>query len=356
MNQRIERVRIRIRRHQLDALLVSFPANLRYLFGFSGSSATALISQDSCHFITDRRYEIQSQQQVTDAEVIIAQSTLHSEFARFKNYLSQKRVGIEAEHLNLREYQLIRKQLPDTRLVASEKVVESISAIKSAEEIAFIEAAADICRRIFPGILELLKPGLSELDISAEISYRAMRNGSEKDPFEPIVASGLRSALPHGISSSKKLAAGDLIVIDFGAMVNGYAADFTRTAILGNPTPSQAGIARAVNQALQAAEAAARPGITGRDLDKVARVELAAHGYAGFFKHSLGHGLGLNVHELPRVGEMSDDPIMAGNVITLEPGVYVPEVGGVRIEDDFVITQEKPRNLTPVSRELVSVG
>jgi Xaa-Pro aminopeptidase len=182
-----------------------------------------------------------------------------------------------------------------------------------------------------------------------------MKSGSERNPFEPIVASGKRAALPHGISSGKKIKAGDLVIIDFGAVVNGYAADCTRTVVVGKIKRRQKQLIGAVQGALDLAEVSAKPGMTGRQLDAVARDHLRSHQLADFFQHSLGHGLGLDVHELPRIGETSNDPIEAGNVITLEPGVYLPDFGGIRIENDYLITGNGVENLTPFPREVVCV-
>lgn len=343
-------------KHKLDAFLVSSLVNLRYLFGFTGSNALALITPDTCFFFTDRRYTQQVREEVAAADIIIAQRDLISELKNLDLMSEPLRLGVEAMHLTVKDFTHLKKTLPGVKLVASERFVEKIASVKDAEEIENIRQAGAICGKVLDEIKPLIKPGVTELDISAEISYRAKRHGSERDPFEPIVASGPRSALPHGISSSKGLASGELVIIDFGAVIHGYAADFTRTVLLGEFTDPQAAWARWVEQALEKAEHAAKPGIEGRELDAVARHFFSQHECDDFFQHSLGHGLGLDVHELPRIGERSQDKLAVGNVITLEPGLYLAGVGGIRIEDDFAVTGEGLENLTPYPREVVRVG
>lgn len=356
MRQRVDRLKERLRNFDLDALLVTSLVNLRYLFGFTGSNAIALITSDLCYFITDRRYTQQAKEQVSNAEVTIAEEELFGELKKIDELNRAIRFGFEAVHLNAKNYFYLRKIFPRLKLIASERIVERIASIKENEEIENIRKAGLICKTVYNEILSLLQPGISELDISAELSYRTRRVGSEKDPFEPIVASGIRSALPHGISSPKIISDGELIVIDFGAVVNGYAADITRTVMVGTPTAKQKEMAELVQGTLKLAENSARPGMKGKELDGIARNFLQEQGYGDSFQHSLGHGLGLNVHELPRIGQRSDDPIETGNAITLEPGVYIPGIGGVRIEDDFVVTETAVENLTPFPREVVSVG
>lgn len=356
MNLRLERVRGRIAHHKLDALLVTSLVNTRYLFGFTGSNAMALITSDTSFFVTDRRYIQQSRQQVPNSEIIIAKKDLIAELKKIKEIHAGMKLGFESMHLNVKDFMQLKKTLPQVKFMGSERIVEKIASVKDADEIENVKKAGAICGKVLGEVVPLLKPGVRELEISAELSYRAKKHGSETDPFEPIVASGKRSALPHGISSAKKLEHGDLVIIDFGAVVNGYAADITRTVALGGLSAKPKEMADVVLKALEVSESAAKPGLTGKQLDQVARNYISKLGYGDFFQHSLGHGLGLDVHELPRIGEQSSDPIETGNVITLEPGIYDPEIGGVRIEDDFVITDEGSENLTPFPREVVRVG
>ncbi len=356
MHHRVDKVRERIKHFNLDAFLISSLANLRYLFGFTGSNAIGLITSDLFYFITDRRYTQQANEQVLNAEILIAKRDLITELKNVKSINAGVNLGFEAVHLTVNNFAHLRKIIPEVKLIASEKIVEKIASVKDFQELTNITKAARICSTVFEDILNFIKPGMNELDISAELSYRTKRLGSEKDPFEPGVISGKRSALPHGLSTVKKLQIGDLVIIDFGAVVNGYAADVSRTIVLGKPTPAQNEMADVVLEALQLSEISAKPGMRGKALDQVARDYIKKRGYGQYFQHSLGHGLGLEVHSLPRIGELSDDPLEVGNVIALEPGVYLPDIGGVRIEDDFVITKDGVENLIPFSRALVSIN
>jgi Xaa-Pro aminopeptidase len=356
MRPRIEKLRERLAHFQLDALLITSPTNIRYLFGFTGSNAIALVTSEQSFFVTDRRYIEQAKSQVRSAEILIGRQDLFAELKKVNVLRAGLKLGFEAMNLTAKNYFHLQKTFTGVKLIASERVIEKLASVKEPEEVACIKKAAEICGNVYREILAYLEPGIVELEISAEISYRTRRHGSERDPFEPIVASGWRSALPHGISSNKIVAGGDLVILDFGAVVNGYAADFTRTVVVGEPSEKQKDIAAVVQEALHVSAAAARPGMLGKNLDAVARGFLKQQCYGDFFQHSLGHGLGLDVHGLPRIGELSDDPLEAGNVIALEPGVYLPELGGVRIEDDFLVTETGLENLTPFPRELVCVG
>jgi Xaa-Pro aminopeptidase len=356
MLHRIEAVQERVQSYQLDAFVVSSPAHIRYLFGFTGSNAIALLTSQGTIFITDRRYTDQAGQQVKAAEIVIAKSDLFSELSAWQQKLSKRKLGVEVAHINARDFFQLKKILPETHFIATERIIERICSIKEESEVANIRSAAQICARVFEEIPALLTVGKTELEISAEITYRTRMRGSEKDPFEPIVAAGERSALPHGIASDRKLVAGDLVIVDFGAMINGYAADCTRTYMIGEANSKQQQLIDAVSEALNRAEAAAGSGMTCKELDGVARSHLKDTGFGDYFQHALGHGLGLSVHELPRVAESSTDVLATGQVITMEPGVYVPDVGGVRIEDDYLILNDGVENLSPFPREVVSVG
>ena len=224
------------------------------------------------------------------------------------------------------------------------------------EEIKNIINACNIIDDVFLKIVEIIKPGVTEMDISAEISYQVKMRGSEVDPFEPIIASGKRSALPHGISTSKKIEEGDLIVLDFGATTAGYAGDMTRTIVVGEPTEKQRQVYEVVLGAQEAAIAAAKDGITGLELDSVARDYINDRKYGDYFGHALGHVLGLNVHTWPRVSEANKEQLLSNMVVTIEPGIYIPDFGGVRIEDDIVLNNGSCINLTKSTKEFISVG
>jgi Xaa-Pro aminopeptidase len=265
------------------------------------------------------------------------------------------RLGFEAPHLSFRLFTHLRKLFTNVKLTATEQIIEKIAVSKSAGEIAKIKQAAAMACAVWDQVLPLLRSDAMEAEIAAEILYRARKLGSETEAFEPIVASGPRSALPHAHSSRRRLQAGDFVVIDYGCVVGGYAADVTRTIAVGEPPAELRRAYDAVNEACKLACEAARPEIKGKELDEVARQYLESCGYKEQFSHSLGHGLGLDVHSLPRIGPDSNDVIPANAVITIEPGVYFPGLGGVRIEDDLLITEAGSEVLTPMSRELFVV-
>jgi len=352
---RVDSLRKRLAQLKIDAILVSSLPNIRYLFGFTGTNGLALVTQDHSLFITDRRYQHQSSFEVENANISIAETDLIS--ALPVNRISHlKNLGIESAHLSTRDFFNLKKMNFGAKLMGTERLIERLMRIKDENEIKHIKDAARICVSVFDKVLHNIKPGMPEFALSAEISYQAKLSGSENDPFEPLVVSGRRAALVHGRSSNKKIAPGEFVIIDFGATRQGYAADFTRTIIMGSPTQKQIHLHQLTLQALEAAENAAKPGITGKQLDAVARNIFIAHHHGEYFCHSLGHGLGLNVHELPRIGERSDDPLEPGNVIALEPGIYNPEFGGIRIEDDFLVHSDGLENLTSYPRGLFSVA
>lgn len=340
----------------LTAFLVSATPHLRYLLGFSGSNGIGLITSDQCFFVTDWRYREQAKQEVRDAEILIAFRDLLGALKKRSVLDDGARLGFEAHHLNFRMFSHLRKLFSTVRLTATEYVIERIAMRKTAEEIEASRRAATISCDVWEQVLPLILPGVKESDIAAEISYRGRKLGADRDAFEPIVASGRRSSLPHGLSSHKALAAGEMVVIDFGFEVNGYPADLTRTIALGDPGAPLRHAYDVVRQANALAREYIRPGQKGAELDGVVRDFISSQGLGEAFMHSLGHGLGIDVHTLPRIGPTSRDEIPAGAVVTLEPGVYLAGVGGVRIEDDVLVTETGCEVLTPVPRELICVA
>lgn len=353
IGKRIANVRKKLGDLELDAFLVSHPPNIRYLSGFTGSNGLLIISRRQRFLLTDFRYKQQSKEEVRSFRVLVGDDGLFETVARESLLVRCRRVGFEGNYLPYTAYRNLKKLFPGIRFLSKVGLVESVAAVKDASEIESIRKAVRITDRVFRDILRILKPGLRELDIAAEISYRQRMEGAERDAFDVIVASGWRSALPHGRASGKKIRTGDLVTLDFGCSVNGYHSDLTRTVTVGTPSRRAREIYQIVLDAQQRAIGAVRSGLSARDLDEVARGYIRSRGYQKYFRHSLGHGLGLQVHELPKVSSRSKDTLEAGNVITIEPGIYLPNFGGVRIEDDVLVANRHSIVLNTAPKEFL---
>jgi len=349
---RLARLREKLRAKGLDALLVTSLPNIRYLTGFTGSNALVVVLPRKAYFLTDQRYRQQSKEQVRGAQRIVSRTTLFDAL-REHRLLRGGRVGFEAEHLSYASYRLLRRLLHGVNLRPVHECVEEIALRKDDAEIALLGMAIRVTEQVFDRVLSLMRPGVRELEIAAEITYLHRRLGAEGDAFEPIVASGERGALPHARPSSRKMRNGDLVTLDFGCTVAGYCADLTRTVAIGRASRRAREVYRAVLAAQTEALAAARPGMLARDLDHVARSRLEREGFGRYFSHSLGHGIGLRIHERPRVAPRSRERLEPGSVLTVEPGVYLPGELGVRIEDDVVLTNGGCRVLTSAPKELM---
>ena len=352
---RIAHVRKLLEDLDLDAFLVSHLPNIRYLSGFTGSNAFLILSLRRQILVTDSRYREQSRNEARGFQIVVSDNSLVDAMARKSLFSRRRRVGFEAHCLPYASYGNLKKLFPGTKFVPKFNLVESIAAVKEASEVAAIREAISISDRVFQEILDFIKPGLRELDVAAEISYRQRKAGAERDAFDVIVASGWRSALPHGKATAKRIRPGELVTLDFGCSVRGYHSDLTRTIGVGSPSRRAREVYPVVLEAQERAIAAARSGMPARNLDEVARSFIRSRGFGKFFGHSLGHGLGLQVHELPKVSALSTDTLCAGNVITIEPGIYIPRLGGVRIEDDVLIKNGSCVVLTSAPKEFIVI-
>jgi Xaa-Pro aminopeptidase len=345
-----------IKRESLDFLLVTTPTNIRYLCGYTGSNGILLVSRDKSIFLTDFRYKEQVKKEVKGAEIKIAQRELFSTLTEIE-LLKEKRikVGFESKHLSFKLYEKLKALLPQILWIPTEDLVESLLVTKDEGEIKKIKKAADISAKVYQEILPLLKPGTKEQEISAELEYRIRRNGGTGSAFEPIVASGVRSAMPHARASSKRFKKGEFVTLDFGASYEGYVCDITRTVVLGKATSRQKKIYNLVLKAQTKAIKNACSGMKGFELDKVARDVINNAGFKDYFGHGLGHGIGLLVHDSPGISTKSQEVLKPGMLITIEPGIYLPGWGGVRIEDDILITRNGCKVLTKIDRELLEL-
>lgn len=344
MGNRTERL-IGLFGKEIDCLLVSSLTNIRYLTGFSGSSGLLLVASDLRILITDFRYEEQVKLQAPEFKTIIAKGKIYEELPALLG--SKKlRLGFESNQITYKSFLLLKELLPDTEFVPVEAIIERLSIKKDDEEIRKIKEAADIVDRVFAKIKTKFYPGLTEKEVAAEIEYLIKMEGGEKASFDTIVASGKRSSMPHAFPTDQKISEGELVILDFGAFFEGYASDMTRTVILGEASKEETNIYNIVLEAQEEALKAASAGMTCAQLDSIARSIIEKAGYGNNFGHSLGHGVGLQVHESPRLSSKDETVLEACMVVTIEPGIYISGWGGVRIEDLIVILPNGSENLT----------
>ena len=326
--------------NDLEAIYITNLTNIRYLTGFTGSAGSLLILPEKQIFITDGRYIEQSKNQVKESEIIITNEN-HLLTIKKSNVLKDfKNLGFEGQHITYSQYESLSKAFSKLKLIKTEMIVEHISAVKDNEEIASLKTAVEITDQVFLDIIPELKVGATETEISAKISFLFKKYGADGDAYDPIIASGIYAALPHARPSKKQFENEDFVVMDFGALYNGYHADMTRTVVIGHATEKHKEIYQIVLDSQKAGIASARSGITGKELDSVCRDVIEKNGYGKNFIHSTGHGLGLEIHTYPRISQFNDQPLLENYIITIEPGIYLANWGGVRIEDDCLIQKD----------------
>jgi Xaa-Pro aminopeptidase len=341
----------------IDVLLVANLVNVRYLTGYTGSNGIALIGSDTRTFVTDFRYVEQAAEEV-DSSFDRHRSAQHLlEGVEEALPGGDLRVGFEAAHLSVSEHAQLRELLPERiELVATNGLVEELRAVKQPDEIAAIRAAAALADEAFAQVVAGGVRGHTERELALKLEFNIRQLGAPRPSFEPIVAAGPNGALPHARPRDETVGRGELVVIDWGAEVDGYCSDCTRTVATGDVDPEAKEIYQLVLDAQLAGLEDVRPGAVGRDVDAVARAAITSGGHGEQFGHGLGHGVGLEVHEAPRLAQPSEAVLAAGNVVTVEPGIYIPGRYGVRIEDLVLVTDEGRDILTPVSKELTIVG
>jgi len=350
--QRRETVASRLAGRKLDGLLVSFGPNLRYLSGFTGSNGLLLMTPGKAILFTDPRYTIQARQEST-CEVWIAKGPLVEEVVDAFAKLGLKRVGYEPALMSCDAYQSLESKLPTkTSLVAVRGWIEELRMVKSPLEIERIRRSVHTNSRAFEQAVKRVRPGMKEQDLAAERESRMRRLGAEKPAFETIVAGGARSALPHAQPTAAPFRTGELIAVDMGAIEEGYCSDMTRMLFLGTPNAKVKRTYKAVLEAQLAGIDAVRAGARTAAVDAAARKVLKGYGLDRAFIHSTGHGLGLEIHEPPRLGKRDKGRLKAGMAITIEPGVYIEGFGGIRIEDTVVVTDKGCEILTKTGKEL----
>lgn len=353
--KRLEFLRRLLAETGFEALLVSKPENRYYLSGFTGSSGWLLISPKVSLLFTDFRYVEQAAQQAPEFEMVRCSpgglaGTLGEELRK----LGLGSFGFEREHLTYGEFENLSR-LAAVRPLPAPPLVERLRAVKQPEELVAVRRAIKAAEEAWNEVRPMIKPGRSERELALELEWRMRRKGAQAVSFEIIAASGPRGALPHGIASDRRLACGEMITVDFGCRIDGYCSDMTRTVSLGRAPEILRAVYGLVRRAQEEACQAVRPGITGHELDAVARRIIAEAGWGDNFGHGLGHGVGLEVHEAPRLAPISEEPLQAGMVVTIEPGVYLPGIGGVRIEDMVLVTESGGEVLTSLPKELLKL-
>ncbi|HKE22323.1 MAG TPA: Xaa-Pro peptidase family protein [Bryobacteraceae bacterium] len=341
--------------HKIDALLATAAPNVRYLSGFTGDNGSLLLYGGGATLFTDPRFEIQSKQEVS-CRIQISKGPLTADILAAIRRLDLRRIGYDPARTTCAFLEALQSKLPlRASMEAVSGWIEQMRMVKSAAEIELIHRSVETNSRAFEQAVARVKPGMKEQDLAAELEYRMRRLGAEKPSFETIVAGGVRSALPHAQPTAAKIAHGGLVIVDMGAFQGGYASDMTRMLFLGTPPARVKRTYRAVLEAQLAAIDTVRVGARTAAVDAAARRVLKGYGLDRFFVHSTGHGLGLEIHEPPRIGRRDKTRLEAGMAITIEPGVYLEDFGGIRIEDTVVVTESGCRILTPTSKELRAV-
>ncbi|MFC1500702.1 M24 family metallopeptidase [Candidatus Zixiibacteriota bacterium] len=334
----------------LDAFLVTTPIHHRYLCGFSGSSASLVLTGKRAHFLTDGRYCEQSTHEVKEADIMIVDGPLR--YSLGEHLSSWWRVGFEAGQLTVTELRLLEESYPEITWVPVTDCMERLRAVKDEYEIASLCGAAEIACQVLSRVASRIGPGQSEREIAGELEGNLRKTGSEGSAFEPIVVSGTGSSRPHGKASDRVIGEGECLTIDFGAILNGYHSDLTRTFVLGAPVDEFLEWQGVLDQAIEAALDSMEPGMPCQELDRVARAVIDSAGFGEYFVHNLGHGIGLEVHEAPHISRTSAGTLAVGMAYTIEPGIYVPGLGGMRIEEDVLMTDNGPELLTRFPRSL----
>lgn len=354
MNHRVMRVQEKMKPLDLDGFLITSRENRRYLTGFTGTFGWVLVTQKSIYLFTDFRYVEQAKMQTKGCQLV--------QFNQFAPVVTLRQVmeelgldtlGIESDRCTVEEYELLAKQIRRKAITPLKGFVEDIRQIKDDSEIALLAQAEKIGDMAFEHVLQVIRPGMTELEIAMELEFSMRRNGADGLSFDSIVASGKRSALPHGVASDKKVEIGDFITMDYGCVYQGYCSDMTRTIALGKVDEKQETVYNLVRKAQEEALAKIHAGVIGKEIHAIAQNIFKDAGYGANFGHGLGHSVGLEIHEEPRFSPKAEEIIQENMVITVEPGLYLPDWGGVRIEDLVVVKKDGYVNLTHSPKELI---
>ncbi|MDP9233673.1 MAG: Xaa-Pro peptidase family protein [Actinomycetota bacterium] len=350
---RVAKLRGRLGAAGVDGVLITNLTNVRYLSGFSGSNGAMLVTEDGATFFSDPRYRARAADLVQGADVVIYRDRLTDELTDRLASAHIAKLGVEAAAVTLAQEKKLAERLPEVELVPVDDLVEDLRRIKEPSELELIRRAVELADQGFDWVTENVAPGMTEVEVALELEVMMRKAGAEDVSFEPIVGSGPLTAHIHHSPSDRTLDKGDLVLLDFGARVDGYCSDLTRTVVLGPATDEQREMYELVLRAQAAGIEAARPGTKCADVDAAARDIIEAAGRADEFGHGLGHGVGLDIHEEPAFSRISEDSLQGGEVMTVEPGVYVIGTGGIRIEDDIVIDSSGATVLGSAPKDLL---
>ena len=353
---RLQKFVSKLNQLELDSAIIKGSYNIRYLSGFTGTDSYLYISKNSKKLLTDFRYTEQAEKQATDFEIIDYRKD--GLFFTLNNIMKEenaRNIGFEDNIFTYKEYIQFREKLHNVKLISLGDIIERIRMIKDEKELEYIKKAASIGDLAYKHILEFVRPSMTEKEIAFEIENCMKKNGAEKLSFDTIVASGINSSLPHAIPTDKKIEEGDFVTLDFGCIYKGYCSDMTRTFVFGKANQKQKEIYNIVLQAQLKALDEVKSGCVGREIDKIARDFITQKGYGQNFGHGLGHCVGLYIHEDPRFS-IGDETVFQENmVVTVEPGIYIPGFGGVRIEDLVCVTKDGVNNFVSSPKQLIEV-
>ncbi|MCK4378522.1 MAG: aminopeptidase P family protein [Deltaproteobacteria bacterium] len=352
-SHRLNKLKRLLPESQAEAFFLHTLPSLRYFSGFTGDSGFLLVEADEVTFFTDGRYTTQAASELPGGISLVQIDS----FIQLSSNLAERKItllGVEEQSFSIFRNQELKKRIPHLQTLFCQQQISTPRLCKDKEELALIKQAIAIAEEAYQQTITLIKPGITEHDIALELEYQMKRRGAEGTAFDLIVASGYRSALPHGVASEKPIAPGDMITIDFGACYQGYHSDQTCTVFLGEPTIKHKKAYQAVFLAQQAGIKAARPEISAKELDHIVRKMLEQAGYGEYFSHGTGHGVGLEIHEAPSISSRSTDTLAANMVFTIEPGCYFPHQWGIRLEDMIYLTDQGSQVLTTLDKQLES--
>ncbi len=355
MDNRVKKIIDLIEERGVDTLLIKGKNNKRYIGALTGSGVYVLITKEQKYQILDGRYTDEADKKTSGfIKRVVSQGSYIENIIELLEEMNIKNIAIESQTMSIQEYILLDKAGFNINLITNE--LGKVRAVKSKEEIELIKKACEITDEVFSEVISEIKEGMTELEVSALLQYHALKKGASGMSFEPIVVSGERGAMPHGRPTTKKLKKNEAITIDFGVVYQGYQSDMTRTISIGKPPKIIQEIYDVVLKAQLSAIESIKEGMKASDVDKIARQIIENHGFGDYFNHGLGHGIGLGDGEVPTLNPRSDDILTEGMVMSCEPGIYIPDVGGVRIEDDIVIIDGKGISLNKTSKDFIILG